>query len=65
MRLTHFDWHLQPARWTFPASTSAQTLAALLARWPTARWLAPEAALALGLPAPLRKRLQTLATAVA
>jgi A/G-specific adenine glycosylase len=56
--LTHVDWHLQPVRWTFPARTSARTLAPLLARWPRGRWLAPDAALALGLPAPLRKRLQ-------
>jgi A/G-specific adenine glycosylase len=55
--LTHLDWHLQPVRWTFAARTSARTLAALLAHWPSGRWFAPDAALALGLPAPLRKRL--------
>ena len=56
--LTHFDWHLQPVRWTFPPRTSASTLGALLAAWPRGRWLNDEAALALGLPAPLRKQLQ-------
>ena len=56
--LTHFDWHLQPVRWTFPEETTAQSLAPLLARWPNGRWCANDAALALGLPAPLRKRLQ-------
>jgi A/G-specific adenine glycosylase len=55
--LTHFDWHLQPVRWTLPARASARSLAALLAPWPSGRWFAPDAALALGLPAPLRKRL--------
>jgi A/G-specific adenine glycosylase len=59
--LTHFDWQLQPVRWTFPPRTAAQTLAPLLARWPGGRWFAPEAALALGLPAPLRKRLASIA----
>ncbi len=61
--LTHFDWHLQPVRWTFPARTSAPTLVPLLAAWHRGRWLPNEAALALGLPAPLRKRLQVEATA--
>jgi A/G-specific adenine glycosylase len=55
--LTHFDWLLQPVRWTFPARTSARALATLLAAWPTGRWFDLDAALALGLPAPLRKRL--------
>ena len=55
--LTHFDWHLQPLRWTFPESLSAPALAPMLAAWPTGRWVDRDAALALGLPAPLRKRL--------
>jgi len=59
--LTHFDWHLQPMRWTFPAAASARTLAPLLAPWPAGRWWAPDDALGLGLPAPLRKRLQAAA----
>ncbi len=57
--LTHFDWHLQPVRWTFAARTSARALAASTAPWPSGRWFAPDAALALGLPAPLRKRLES------
>ena len=44
-------------RWTFPARTSARTLAPLLAAWPGGRWFEVDEALALGLPAPLRKRL--------
>ena len=55
--LTHLDWHLQPVRWTFPPRTPARTMAALLATWPSGRWFAPDAALALGLPAPLKRRL--------
>jgi A/G-specific adenine glycosylase len=55
--LTHFDWLLHPVRWTFPSGSSARTLAPLLAGWPTGRWFELDAALALGLPAPLRKRL--------
>jgi len=61
--LTHFDWHLQPARWTFPAPLSAPALAPWLVGWPTGRWVTNDAALALGLPAPLRKRLQVDANA--
>jgi A/G-specific adenine glycosylase len=63
--LTHFDWHLQPVRWTFPSRTPAPTLAPLLAAWPAGRWLTNDAALSLGLPAPLRKRLRVEATASA
>ncbi len=55
--LTHLDWHLQPVRWTFPSRTSSRSLAALLAPWPTGRWFDVDAALAVGLPAPLKKRL--------
>ncbi len=55
--LTHLDWLLQPVRWTFPAKTAARTMAGVVRPWPEGRWLAVEAALALGLPAPLRKRL--------
>ena len=55
--LTHFDWHLQPLRWTLPASASARAVARCTSVWPGGRWFAIEDALALGLPAPLRKRL--------
>ena len=55
--LTHFDWHLQPLRWTLPASASARRVAAVTAAWPDGRWFSLDEALALGLPAPLRKRL--------
>ena len=55
--LTHFDWHLQPLRWTLPATASARRRRALLARLADGRWFDVDEALALGLPAPLRKRL--------
>ena len=47
--LTHFDWTLQPLAWTLPAR------AALPAGVPEGRWCEPAQALALGLPAPVRK----------
>jgi A/G-specific adenine glycosylase len=63
--LTHRDWHLQPARWTFPPRLSAEALASFVRPWPTGRWLAFDQALALGVPAPLRRRLQEIAAVVA
>jgi A/G-specific adenine glycosylase len=47
--LTHFDWTLQPLAWTLPAR------AALPPGLPEGRWCEPAEALALGLPAPVRK----------
>lgn len=46
--LTHFDWTLQPLRWTLPARAKLPVL-------PPGRWATRDEALALGLPAPLRK----------
>jgi len=46
--LTHFDWTLQPMRWILPARAKLPPL-------PAGRWATDEEALALGLPAPLRK----------
>ena len=63
--LTHRDWHLQPVRWTFPSRLPAQALARFVARWPTGRCLAADEALALGVPAPLRKRLHEIAAVAA
>ena len=63
--LTHREWHLQPVRWTFPSRLAADVLATFVARWPMGRWLAPDAALALGVPAPLRKRLHEIAAVAA
>ena len=55
--LTHLDWTLHPVRWTLPARTAAATVARITAAWPDGRWFDAEAALAAGLPAPLRKLL--------
>ena len=52
--LTHFDWTLEPKRWTLPARAR---LPQALAAMPGA-WFEPAAALALGLPAPIRRLLQ-------
>jgi A/G-specific adenine glycosylase len=55
--LTHFDWTLQPLRWTLPARLGAARLAAIEASLPPGRWVDTAEALAMGLPAPLRKLL--------
>jgi A/G-specific adenine glycosylase len=56
--LTHLDWTLHPVRWTLPARTSAERIARITSAWPAGRWCTREEALALGLPAPLRRLLQ-------
>ena len=56
--LTHLDWTLHPVRWSLPARSSEARVAALVHGWPSGRWFTQEAALAAGLPAPLRKLLQ-------
>jgi A/G-specific adenine glycosylase len=55
--LTHLDWTLHPRRWTLPPETTAAARDALTAGWPEGRWFTLDAALALGLPAPLRRLL--------
>jgi A/G-specific adenine glycosylase len=57
--LTHLDWTLHPLRWTLPPRLGAARLAPLTAAWPAGRWFGRDEALALGLPAPLRRLLQT------
>ena len=57
--LTHLDWTLHPLRWTLPANISASRVAELVHAWPSGRWFTQDAALAAGLPAPLRKLLQS------
>ncbi len=51
--LTHLDLMLQPLRWQWPAQGQEPPAEAL----PAGRWFTQEAALALGLPAPIRKLL--------
>lgn len=58
--LTHFDWLLTPVRWRLPARLAATKLRAIEAELSSAdegRWCTVDEALALGLPAPLRKLL--------
>jgi A/G-specific adenine glycosylase len=55
--LTHLDWTLHPVRWAIPARTGAARVAKLVEAWPSGQWFAAGEALALGLPAPLRKLL--------
>ncbi len=55
--LTHFDWTLKPLLWTWPDRAAAPGLDAL----PSGRWFTLEEALALGLPAPIRKLLASSA----
>jgi A/G-specific adenine glycosylase len=69
--LTHFDWRLEPLHWRLPARVSQRSIGAIEARLPTGRWFARADALALGLPAPIRRLLaggpvddQALASAV-
>ncbi len=55
--LTHLDWTLHPLRWTLPARASAPARERVTSSLPAGRWVTREEALALGLPAPLRKLL--------
>lgn len=59
--LTHLDWTLQPVRWTLPADTAQRSVDAITATLGPGQWVTPAAALAMGLPAPLRKLLATTA----
>ena len=47
--LTHFDWQLHPLRWVWPARGVSSI------ELPPGRWFTLEAALAMGLPAPVRR----------
>ncbi len=53
--LTHFDWTLQPLQWVWPETAAS---AALVPSLPPGRWCTRAEALALGLPAPVRKLLE-------
>lgn len=53
-RLTHVDWTLQPLHWRMPARGAAAAARML----GPGRWFAIEDALALGLPAPVRRWLE-------
>ena len=57
--LTHFDWALTPWRLSLPSTVSAARRARLEAELPAGRWFSLDEALRLGLPAPVRKLLQS------
>ncbi|GMV74629.1 MAG: hypothetical protein AMXMBFR78_15800 [Rubrivivax sp.] len=55
--LTHLDWTLQPLAWQLTERARRTVQPQLAKRWPEGRWVKIEAALALGIPAPLRRLL--------
>ncbi|MBS0449485.1 MAG: A/G-specific adenine glycosylase [Proteobacteria bacterium] len=57
--LTHLDWTLHPRRWRLPDRTAPTRAGALAAALGDGRWCALDEALAMGLPAPLRRLLTT------
>jgi A/G-specific adenine glycosylase len=59
--LTHLDWTFHPRRWTLPMRSNAERIAALAGASRQGRWFTREEALAAGLPAPLRRLLESAA----
>jgi A/G-specific adenine glycosylase len=55
--LTHFDWRLTPLRWDLPARLVAAQRSRVEAAVPGGRWVGHAEALAMSLPAPVRKLL--------
>ena len=55
--LTHFDWRLRTLRFTLPHQLAAREADRLVKPLGPGRWLSRDEALALGLPAPIRKLL--------
>ena len=55
--LTHFDWTLEPLHWTLPGRLPAAARRAVEQALPPGRWVTLDEALALGLPAPVRRLL--------
>ena len=58
--LTHFDWTLRPVIWRWPARARAPAPEALRVLG-DGRWFTPAQALAAGLPAPVRRLLESAA----
>jgi A/G-specific adenine glycosylase len=57
--LTHFDWRLEPLLYALDPRVSAKRQAAIEATLPAGAWFDHDQALALGLPAPIRRLLLT------
>ncbi|CAN7487664.1 A/G-specific adenine glycosylase [Rhizobacter sp. LjRoot28] len=53
--LTHLDWTLHPVVWRLPAQVTAKRVEALTGTLPQGRWVTVDEALAMGVPAALRK----------
>jgi A/G-specific adenine glycosylase len=60
--LTHLDWTMHPLRWELPLHATEKQVAAITDTLPAGAWFTLEEALAMGLPAPLRKLLLRSAT---
>ena len=56
--LTHLDWTLQPCHWRLPDDLGSPQRLAIEAALPPGRWVPRSEALALGLPAPIRRWLE-------
>ena len=56
--LAHLDWTLQPCHWPLPADLAETQRQAIEAALPPGRWVARADALAMGLPAPIRRWLE-------
>lgn len=57
--LTHLDWTLHPLRIALPDTLSKKSLDAITSALPAGGWYGLDEALAMGLPAPLRKLLKS------
>jgi A/G-specific adenine glycosylase len=57
--LTHLDWELQPLRWRLPETLAAAERDPLTQALGPGRWWSTPQALALGLPAPVRRMLSS------
>jgi A/G-specific adenine glycosylase len=56
--LTHFDWRLDPVRHKLPTRLASSRLTPIESVLQPGQWVTRGQALALGLPAPVRKLLQ-------
>ena len=59
--LTHLDWWLSPLCWDLPIGLDSARQASIEAAVPAGRWWPLDQALALGLPAPIRRWLESSA----